>query len=181
VRKTTGTFTRRRSFRKTGITPLRIHKYGRITSGGVIRGKTGRKARLARVHTAAFALPDQRLFPRYYQASRRWSAGPDMKSRIKGGKTVQQGSPWGSRLKGGKTDRGGSPFRSHIRPGSTVQGGSRWAGHIVPGRTVKQGSRWGSTMRNWRFSGYAAPMRPKGVRYYRAKRRTRSPWASRLR
>jgi hypothetical protein len=84
-------------------------------------------------------------------------------------------------MRGGKTVRQGSIWRSHIKGGRTVEGGSRWASQIVAGRTVEGGSKWRSTMSNWSFSGYAAPMRPKGIPYYRARRSARSPWASRLR
>ena len=104
-----------------------------------------------------------------------------MTSRIKGGKTALQGSNWRSHIEGGKTVEQGAATRSHIPGGRTVESGSRWASRIVAGRTAEGGSKWRSAMPNWRFSGYAAPMRPKGIPYYRSKRRTRSPWASRLR
>ncbi len=133
------------------------------------------------VRFSAFTLPDQTLFPPYYAWPQPYARGPDMTGRIKGGKTVLQGSIWRSRIRGGKTVRQGSIWRSHIKGGRTVEGGSRWASHIVAGRTAKGGSKWRSTMSNWRFSGYAAPMRPKGIPYYRARRPARSPWASRLR
>jgi len=133
------------------------------------------------VRFSAFTLPDQTLFPPYYAWPQPYARGPDMTGRIKGGKTVLQGSIWRSRIRGGKTVRQGSIWHSHIKGGRTVEGGSRWASHIVAGRTAKGGSKWRSTMSNWRFSGYAAPMRPKGIPYYRARRPARSPWASRLR
>ena len=94
---------------------------------------------------SAFALPDQHLFPPYYEAERPWAQRPDMASRIEGGKTVE--------------------------------GGSRFASHIAGGKTVEQGSPWRSTMANWRFTGYEAPMRPRGIPYYRAQPRARSPWS----
>ena len=160
--------------------PVRVRKFGRVTHGRFIRGKSVRKAGLPRVRFSAFALPDQTLFPPYYSSPQPYAKGPDMTSRIKGGLTSRQGSPWRGHIKGGKTVEQGASSRSHIEGGRTVEGGSRWASNIVAGRTVERGSPWASTMPNWRFSGYAAPMRPKGIPYYRA-RRTRSPWASRLR
>lgn len=149
---------------------VRVHKFGRVSRGHFKRRRfTG------------FSLPDQTLYPPYYAWPQPYAQGPDMTSRIEGGRTVEQGSKWRSRIQGGKTVEQGAVTRSHIRGGRTVEGGSRWASHIVPGRSVEGGSNWGSTVPNWRFSGYAAPMRPKGISYYRAKRRTLSPWASRLR
>lgn len=135
---------------------------------------------LKRNRFAGFALPDQTLFPPYYEARRPWVQRPDMASRIEGGKTVEQGSPWRSHIEGGKTVEQGSVYASRMTGGKTVEGGSRWASHIKAGKTVEQGSRWASTMPNWRFSGYAAPMRPRGIPYYRAARSARSPWSSRL-
>ena len=144
--------------------PVRVRKFGRVTHGRFIRGKSVRKAGLPRVRFSAFALPDQTLFPPYYRSPQPYAKGPGMTSRIKAGLTSRRGSQW----------------RSHLKGGRTVEGGSRWASRIVAGRTVERGSPWASTMPNWRFSGYAAPMRPKGIPYYRV-RRARSPWASRLR
>lgn len=150
------------------VAPVRVVKFGRVTRG------------LPHVGFSSLALPDQTLFPPYYRFPQPYAKGPGMTSRIKGGPTSLQGSNWRSRLKGGKTVQQGASTRSHIRGGRTAEGGSRWASHIAAGRTAERGSPFASTMPNWRFSGYAAPMRPKGIPYYRA-RRTRSPWASRLR
>lgn len=50
------------------------------------------------------------------------------RQRIKGGKTVEQGSIWAGHFKGGKT----------------VEQGSPWAGRISGGRTSEQGSPWRS-------------------------------------
>ena len=162
------------------VTSIRVRKFGRVTHGRIIRRKTLRKSGLPRVRFSVFALPDQTLFPPYYHSPQPYAKGPDMTSRIKGGLTSRQGSPWRGRFKGGKTVEQGASTRSHFKGGRTVEGGSRWASHIVAGRTVEQGSPWASTMPNWRFSGYAAPMRPKGIPYYRV-RRARPPWASRVR
>ena len=163
------------------VNPVRVHKFGRVTRGRFSHKSRFSKRHVRHVRFSAFALPDQTLFPPYYAWPQPYARGPDMTSRINGGKTVLQGSIWRSRIKGGKTVRQGSIWRSHIKGGRTVKGGSHWAGHIVPGRTVEGGSKWRSSMSNWRFSGYAAPMRPKGIPYYRARRPARSPWASRLR
>ena len=160
--------------------PVRVIKFGRVTRGRFIRGKSSTKSGLRRLRFSAFAFPDQTLFPPYYRFPRPYAKGPDMRSRIKGGATSRQGSKWRSHIRGGKTVRQGSSWGSHIKGGPTVEGGSRWASHIVAGRTVEGGSPYASTRPNWRFSGYAAPMRPKGISYFRA-RRKRSPWASRLR
>lgn len=163
---------------KTATVKVRVRKFGRIVRLGNkhARGKT---RRFKRVRFSAFALPDQRYFPPYYEAKRGWVERPDMKSRIKGGKTVRQGSRYRSHVRAGKTVEGGSVYASHIKGGRTVQGGSRWASKIKGGRSVEQGSQWRSTVPNWRFSGYASPMRPRGIPYYRASRK-RSPWRSRL-
>ena len=126
---------------------------------------------------SAFALPDQHLFPPYYEAERPWAQRPDMASRIEGGKTVEGGSRYASHIEGGRTVEGGSRYASHIEGGKTVEGGSRFASHIAGGKTVEQGSPWRSTMANWRFTGYEAPMRPRGIPYYRAQPRARSPWS----
>ncbi len=179
------------------VNPVRVHKFGRVTRGrflhkgrfskrhvrhvSLLHKRAFSKKHIRHVRFSAFALPDQTLFPPYYAWPQPYARGPDMTSRIKGGKTVLQGSIWRSRMRGGKTVRQGSIWRSHIKGGRTVEGGSRWASQIVAGRTVEGGSKWRSTMSNWRFSGYAAPMRPKGIPYYRARRPVRSPWASRLR
>jgi len=160
--------------------PVRVVKFGRVTRGRFIRGKSFKKAGLPGVRFSAFAFPDQTLFPPYYRFPQPYAKGPDMRSRIKGGATSRQGSKWRSHIRGGKTVEQGATTRGHIKGGRTVEGGSRWASHIVAGRTVEGGSPFASTMPNWRFSGYAEPMRPKGITYFRA-RRTRSPWASRLR
>ncbi len=163
------------------INPVRVLKFGRITRGRFLHKRRVSETGIPHVRFSAFSLPDQTLFPPYYAWPRPYAEGPDMTSRIMGGKTVLQGSIWRSRIRGGKTVRQGSIWRSHIRGGRTVEGGSRWSSHIVAGRTVEGGSKWRSTMSNWRFSGYAAPMRPRGIPYYRARRPARSPWASRLR
>jgi hypothetical protein len=163
------------------LTSVRVHKFGRVTRGRLRHTKRFRKTRFRHKRFSAFSLPDQTLYPPYYAWPQPYAKGPDMASRIKGGKTVEQGSIWRSRIEGGKTVEQGSQWGSHIKGGRTVEGGSRWASRIVAGRTVEGGSKWGSTMPNWRFTGYAAPMRPRGITYYRTKRRTRSPWASRLR
>ncbi len=179
------------------VNPVRVHKFGRVTRGrflhkgrfskrhvrhvSLLHKRVFSKKHIRHVRFSAFALPDQTLFPPYYAWPQPYARGPDMTSRIKGGKTVLQGSIWRSRMRGGKTVRQGSIWRSHIKGGRTVEGGSRWASQIVAGRTVEGGSKWRSTMSNWSFSGYAAPMRPKGIPYYRARRSARSPWASRLR
>lgn len=167
-------------------TPVRVHKFGRVSRGRLAREnfrkhrKHRRRRRLPRVHTVSFGLPEQTLFPPYYRHPQPWANGPDMRSRIVAGKTLRQGSLWRSHIKGGKTVEQGAYTRSRIKGGRTIERGSRWASTIVAGRTVEQGSRWASTMPNWRFSGYAAPMRPRGIVYYRTIRRSRSPWASRL-
>jgi len=163
------------------VTPVRVRKFGRVTRGRRIRGKTLKKTGLARMHFSAFELPDQTLFPPYYRSYQPYAQGPDMTSRLEGGKTARQASPWRGRIEGGKTVEQGAATRSRLKGGRTVKGGSRWASRIKAGSTVERGSPFASTIPNWRFSGYAAPMRPKGIAYYRAKRRKRSPWASRLR
>ena len=53
--------------------PVRVRKFGRVS---------------------AFALPDQTLFPPYYSSPQPYAKGPDMTSRINGGLTSRQGSPW---------------------------------------------------------------------------------------
>jgi len=161
-------------------TSMRVRKFGLVTRGRIIRTKSLRKTGLPRVLFSVFALPDQTLFPPYYRSPQPYAKGPDMTSRIKGGTTGRQGSPWRGHIKGGKTVEQGASTSSHLKGGRTVEGGSRWASRLVAGRTVEQGSPWASAMPNWRFSGYAAPMRPKGIPYYRV-RRARSPWASRMR
>ena len=163
------------------ITPVRVYKFGHVARGKSRHKRRFRNAGIRHVRFSAFSLPDQTLFPPYYAWPQPYAQGPDMTSRIRGGKTVEQGSRWRSRIEDGKTVEQGSRWRSHITGGRTVEGGSRWASRIVAGHTVEGGSQWRSTMRNWRFSGYAAPMRPMGISYYRARRHTRSPWASRLR
>lgn len=163
---------------KTAIAKVRVRKFGRIVHPGKKYAR-GKVKRFKRVRFSAFALPDQRYFPPYYEANRAWTQRPDMKSRIKGGKTVQQGSRYRSHIEGSKTVEGGSVYASRIKGGRTVEGGSRWASRIKGGRSVEQGSQWRSRMPNWRFSGYASPMRPRGIPYYRASR-SRSPWRSRL-
>lgn len=150
---------------------VRVRKHGRLLRRGQKKFKPlGKTARL-------FTLPEQRYFPPYYEHPRLWAHRPDTASRLRGGLTVRQGSPWRSRIVAGRTVQGGSRYASRIRSGRTVQGGSRWASRIPAGKSVDQGSRWASRMSNWRFSGYAAPMRPKGIPYFRAQRRL---WASRL-
>lgn len=129
---------------------------------------------------AAFALPEQIYFPPYYRADRAYVQRPDMKSRLKGGLTARQGSPWRSEIRPARTVEQGARLRGTIRSARTVEQGSRYRSRIAAGRMIEKGSPWASTMRNWRFSGYAAPVRPKGIPYYRSKRRGRSPWASRL-
>lgn len=116
---------------------------------------------------AAFALPDQTLFPPYYRADRAYVQRPDIASRLEGGLTVRQGSPLRSQIKAARTVKEGARRRSTIRGGRTVEQGSRYRSRITAGRTVEKGSRWASTIGNWRFSGYAAPVRPKGIPYYR--------------
>ena len=164
---------------------VRVRKFGRVVPSKLHSRQHLRTHRILKRKRhgitvfSAFALPDQHLFPPYYEADRPWSQRPDMASRIKGGKTVEGGSRYASHIKGGKTVEGGSRYASHIEGGKTVEGGSRYASHIKGGKTVEQGSPWRSTMSNWRFSGYEAPMRPKGIPYYRAQPRARSPWAGR--
>lgn len=165
---------------KKGSSDVRVVKHGHLTRGRINRVKSIRRPGLVGVRHTTLALPKQTLFPPYYRFPQPYAQGPDMTGRIVGGPTVHRGSPWASHLKGGKTVRQGSSWGSHIKGGLTVEGGSRWASHIVAGRTVEGGSKYASTRPNWRFSGYAAPMRPKGISYFRA-RRKRSPWASRLR
>lgn len=160
---------------------VQVRKYGRVSRGRFKRKSSFRKAGFKHRRFLGFSYPEQTLYPPYYAWPQPYGQGPDMASRIEGGRTVEQGSKLRSRIQGGKTVEQGAVTRSHIRGGRTVEGGSRWASHIAPGRTVERGSKWSSTMPNWRFSGYAAPMRPRGIPYYHVKRRTRSPWASRLR
>lgn len=159
---------------------VRVRKFGRVA--GPHRAFSGKlaKRRFRRVRFDAFALPEQRYFPPFYEASRAWMQRPDMASRIEGGKTVQGGSRYRSHIEGGRTVEGGSRYRSRIEGGRTVEGGSRYRSRIEGGRSVEQGSPWRSTKPNWRFSGYAAPVRPRGIPYYRSSRHVRSPWASRL-
>lgn len=126
-----------------------------------------RKARFK--NFKAFAFPEQQLFPPYYESKRPAPRQNLAASHIKAGLTVRQGSPWRGSIKGGLTVELGSPKRSIFKGGRTIERGSIWAGHIRGGRTVQQGSPWASTRRNWRFSGYEAPVRPKGLKYYRAK------------
>jgi hypothetical protein len=171
---------------KTGVAnvtvkSVRIHKFSRVHHRRFRHKRRFRRYGLPYLHLSTFAFPDQTLFPPYYSWPQPYGQGPDMASRLKGGRTVEQGSIWRSHIEGGKTVEQGAVTRSHIAGGRTVEGGSRWSSHIIAGRTVEGGSHWGSTMPNWRFTGYAAPMRPRGIPYYRAKRRSRSPWASRLR
>lgn len=159
---------------------VRLRKFGRIVRPHrVIRRKLV-KRRFKRLRFAAFALPDQRYYPPYYDSQRPWVQRPDLNSRIEGGKTVEGGSRYRSKIKGGKSVEGGSRYGSRIKGGKTVEGGSRWASRIKGGRSIEQGSRLRSRIPNWRFSGYAAPFRPKGIPYYSSSRRVRSPWASRL-
>jgi hypothetical protein len=159
---------------------MRVRKFGRLAAAH--RGVRLKRNLfgLPKTRFTGFSLPEQTLFPPYYAAPRPFARGPDMKSRLKGGKTVRQGSPLRGRIPAGKAVRQGSPLGSRIKGGRTVKGGSRWSSRINPGRTVEQGSQWKSAMPNWRFSGTVAPMRPRGIPYFRAKRRARSPWASRI-
>jgi hypothetical protein len=163
------------------ISNSRSRRFARVHHRRFKHKRHFRKAGLPHLHLSTFSFPDQTLFPPYYASPQPWARGPDMASRIGGGRTVEQGSIWGSHIEGGKTVEQGSIWRGHISGGRTVEGGSRFASHIIAGPTVEGGSRWGSTMPNWRFTGYAAPMRPRGIPYYRASRHARSPWASRLR
>lgn len=126
-----------------------------------------RKARFK--NFKAFAFPEQHLFPPYYESKRPAPRQNLAASYIKAGLTVRQGSQWRGSIKGGLTVEQGSPKRSVFKGGRTIERGSIWAGHIGGGKTVQQGSPWASTRRNWRFSGYEAPVRPKGLKYYRAK------------
>lgn len=153
--------------------PSRVIKFGKVAKTRGIRRVIHKKG------FVGFSLPQQTYFPPYYKAPRGWARGPDLKSRIEGGKTVRQGSPFASRIEGGKTVVQGSPYASRIQGGKTVERGSRYASRIKPGLTVEGGSPWASKMPNWKFSGYAAPMRPRGIPYYKANRRKRAPWASR--
>ena len=166
---------------KVTLTPVRVRKFRRVIHARRIRGKSLKKTGLAHIRFFSFGLPEQTLFPPFYRSPQPYAQGPDMTSRLVGGKTAKRGSLWRGRIEGGKTVERGAPRRSRLKGGRTVKGGSRWASRIVAGSTVERGSPFASTMPNWRFSGYAAPMRPKGIAYYRAKRRKRSPWASRLR
>lgn len=170
---------------ESGIAKVIVNRTHVRKVGRVVRSRRFTHVRLGkrghgRFRFSAFALPDQTLFPPYYDADRQFAERPDMRGRIAGGRTVRQGSRWRSSINGGETVEAGSRYRSHIKGGRTVQGGSRWASRIPAGRSVEQGSPWRSTMPNWRFSGYAAPMRPKGIPYYRSSRAVRSPWASRM-
>ena len=117
----------------------------------------------------AFAFPEQHLFPPYYESKRPAPRQNLAASHIKAGLTVRQGSPWRGSIKAGLTVEQGSPKRSVFKGGRTIERGSVWAGHIRGGKTVQQGSPWANTRRNWRFSGYEAPVRPKGLKYYHAR------------
>lgn len=158
---------------------IRIFRFGQSKKTGT-RDRKNRTHELPLSRFAAFALPDQTYFPPYYRAYRPYRRGPDMMSRLEGGRTVRQGSPWRGEIKAGRTVEQGARRRGTIQGGRTVEQGSPYRSRIAAGRTVEKGSPWASTMRNWRFSGYAAPVRPKGIPYYRSKRRGRSPWAGRL-
>lgn len=118
---------------------------------------------------AGFAVPDQHLYPPYYRSYRPAPKESLARSRITGGKTVRQGSIWRGTIHGGPTVEQGSRYRSHLAGAPTVRKGSVWGGRMTGGFTVRQGSRWASPRPNWRFSGYAAPVRPKGLAYFRAK------------
>ena len=159
--------------------PARVIKFGKVANERGIRRVIPKKGRFGKKGFVGFSLPQQTYFPPYYKAPHGWARGPDLESRIEGGKTVRQGSPFASRIEGGKTVVQGSPYASRIRGGKTVERGSRYASRIKPGLTVEGGSPWASKIPNWKFSGYAAPMRPRGIPYYKANRRKRAPWASR--
>lgn len=120
-------------------------------------------------HFAAFALPEQTLYPPYYRSNQSWTHRPDMDQRIKRGLTVRQGSPWRGHIQGGKTVEQGAVLRGHMKGGRTARQGSPLRSHLVAGRTVRQGSPWASTMPNWTFGGYRSPMRPRGIPYYRTR------------
>ncbi len=117
----------------------------------------------------AFAFPEQHLFPPYYESKRPAPRQNLAASRIKAGLTVRQGSLWRGSINAGLTVEQGSPKRSVFKGGRTIERGSVWAGHIREGKTVQQGSPWANPRRNWRFSGFEAPVRPKGLNYYRAR------------
>ena len=91
------------------IKPVRVRKFGRVTHKRLIR-----KPGIPRLRFTSISFPEQTLFPPYYQHPRPWAEGPDMASRIEGGKTVRQGSMWRSYIKGGKTVEQGAPTRSRI-------------------------------------------------------------------
>lgn len=161
------------------VPTVKVFRFGRSKDAGTRDVKT-RISSLPLSRFAAFALPDQTYFPPYYRAYRAYGRGPDMTSRLEGGRTVRQGSSWRGEIKAARTVEQGARRRGTIRGGRTVEQGSPYRSRIAAGRTVEKGSPWASTMRNWRFSGYAAPVRPKGIPYYRSRRQSRSPWASRL-
>jgi hypothetical protein len=75
----------------------------RVTRGKVIHRKFLRIAR-----------PYNTLFQPYYRFPRPYANGPDLTSRIRGGRTVEGGSRWASRIAAGRTVERGSPFASKI-------------------------------------------------------------------
>ena len=75
----------------------------RVTRGKGIHRKILRIAR-----------PDNTLFQPHYRFPRPYANGPDMTSRIRGGRTVEGGSRWASRIAAGRTVERGSPFASKI-------------------------------------------------------------------
>ncbi|MDA7949046.1 MAG: hypothetical protein MPJ78_16410 [Hyphomicrobiaceae bacterium] len=164
----------------TDLFPVRVIKFGQVSNNRGVRRVMRRKGRLRKKGFVGFSVPQQTYFPPYYNAPRPWAHGPDLQSRIEGGKTIRQGSSYASRIKPGKTVKQGSRYASRIQGGKTVEQGSHYASQINPGLTVEQGSPWASRIPNWKFSGFAAPMRPRGIPYYDARRRKRSPWASRF-
>lgn len=171
-----------RSIRKSGKARVRTYGHARRHYGGPrshitygVHRHSGRAKHVRhRGHArhkafAGFAVPDQHLYPPYYRSYRPAPKENLARSHIKGGETVRQGSIWRGGIRGGRTVEQGSRYRSHLAGAPTVRKGSLWGGHLAGGLTVGQGSRWANTRPNWRFSGYAAPVRPKGLAYFRAK------------
>ena len=150
----------------TGSGKIHVTRYG-------LRGKSKTHhhhrhgVRVIYPRFTAFGLPEQTLYPPYYRASQPWTRRPDLKDRLGRSYTARQGSPLRGHIKAGRTVEQGAVTRSHIKGGRTDRQGSPLRSRLVAGRTVQKGSPWSSTMRNWTFRGYQAPMRPKGISYYR--------------